>query len=214
MTTTKDPTPEQAAWDKRNHVYTRNWTLTAVALVAVTLAAGWWILATWAAPAFGLIGVDLSEGDPRTMEAVSGLRTAMGMLLLLFCAILLVSLPLKRVARNCDWILGSRPADDYKPRLAKPIDLAIEQVSGAVQIATVGEYVFRIEAVTHKGRFGKLLHDYQIRDLNGSLKVNYTLSYSLFEGKDALYVAKYTRDTISRLLETRTDYFKTESVPA
>lgn len=205
------PTPEQAAWDEKNRYYTRNWIITGAVLVTAILAATWWIVATWVAPAVGLIGVDLPKGDPRTKEATDGLKTAMSMIILLMGTVLLVGLPLKAIARNCDWILGNRPSADFKYRVPKPIDMDIEQISDDVQTATVGEYVFRVKTRTHKRRFGQDKHSYEIRESNDKINLITTLNYSLFEGKDALYVAKSARDTISMQLEDNTDYFKTVS---
>ena len=205
-------TPEQADWDKLSRYYTRNSWIAVTLWLVLTFGSMAWVIIITTVPYFQMKFSGLPSNDPAVNAAAGDFGHGLLSLLLIVMASVALSLPIRKTIRTAYWILGDRPADEFKYRVPKPIDMSIEQISDDIQIATVGEYVFRIETVTHKGRFGKALHDYRI--LNDRAKANLTLSYSLFEGKDALHVAKYIRDRISMQLEDHTDYFKTESLAA
>ncbi|HEX9226839.1 MAG TPA: hypothetical protein VF885_09290 [Arthrobacter sp.] len=212
MTTVTKPTPEQTDWDKLSRYYTRNSWIAVALWMVLTFGSMAWVIITTTGPYFQMQLSGLPSNDPARHAAVGDFGRGLLSLVLILMASMALSLPIRKTIRTAFWILGNRPSDDYKRHVPKPIDMVIEQPSDDVQIAIVGDFVFRIETVAHKGRFGKVLHDYRV--LNDRAKTNRTLSYSLFEGKDALYVAKYIRDTISRSLEAHTDYFKTEPAPA
>ncbi|MBG0738745.1 hypothetical protein IV500_04840 [Paeniglutamicibacter antarcticus] len=141
MTTqkTEEPTPEQAAWDKKRRYYARNSWIAVSVWALLSLGPLAWIIMETTVPFVKVRFSGLPENDPVVAAAVASFGYGVLFAILIVMASGGLSLPIRKTVVTAYWILGKRPADGYRPRLPKPIDMDIRQISADVQIATVGK---------------------------------------------------------------------------
>lgn len=127
----------------------------------------------------------------------------------------MISIPFFRAVGWSEWALGERPADDYKPREAQPIDVSIEQVNEDVRYFHVSglhrpdeNYTFKVERRKDSRAFRKPEYSYTITEKDNKIGLHYTLSGSCFTGLSDDEITKNLIDTISFQLEEYTDHFK------
>lgn len=215
MTTEKStsPTPEQAAWDKKSRYYNRN-SLIALALWAILfIGAAAWVVTFGFLPILQALASGLDASDPAVRAASKNAGKASAYLWLILLGGMALAVPLRRTIGTAFWILGKRPADDYKPYVTKPIDIDYEQISDELRIARVGDWSFEVKRYSY-GRvlkFRKPEYGYEVKDRSGHIKHTLVLSPHIFKGKDEAEAQKTLHDYISRELDAHTDYFKAES---
>ena len=196
----KEPTQEQLKWDKDEKHYTKVSAALVLAWTALFIGVLAWIVVTQFMP--------LTEMSP-SVERFKGYSAVYGNAVLTFVVMGILVLPIQRYLSNVGWVLGSRPADDFKPYVTKSIDLTIEQTGENNWLYKVGDFTFEVERFFwRQGILRKKVRGYHVIDKSGRVGHQATLSPSLFEGKTESEDADYIRDFVSSELDHHTDYFK------
>lgn len=122
--TNETPTPEQAAWDRKNRDYTRNSWIAVGALLALNVGSFTWVVAARIVPYFSLHASGSAMSEAASSAASANFGSGIGLLLAIIMVTGVLSLPLRKAVRTAFWILGSRPADNVEAASATPVKTA------------------------------------------------------------------------------------------
>lgn len=202
----KEPTKYQKEWDERNARYNRNLYIALGVWMVLNIGSFAWVIVNQTIPSFA---VKLEGGDTRAagVDPFGGV----GSLFIVVLVSALLAIPLKKVARNVGWVMGSRPTDDYKPREVRPVKIDWEQLDDDLRIARIGKYTFNVKRFQYPSilnRFRKPRYSYEITNREGDVTLHSTLDSSLFRGMDEAEVHRVIHDHIVCTIEDRTDHFK------
>jgi hypothetical protein len=201
----------QAAWDERSKKHKRFSRLVYFSFFAVLIAVIAWF-GFWLVENFRILG---SSTDPevRHVAGRDGGSLAAGAMLSLVILGMIYE-PFNRAVGWSEWILGERPADDFKPREPKNIDVRVEQIDENTRIFHIpglyrpDGFAFKVTRVARKKRFHKSEYSYQITALSDNNWIHYTLDSSLFTDMSEDEIYQDIVAHISLHLEDKTDYFK------
>jgi hypothetical protein len=212
-TMTSLPTPEQAAWDKKNGTYTRNSYIGLGVWLALNVGSFTWVFFDKIFPYFAVAASPVGTADPARITASGNYGQGLSLLFVVVLVSAAVAVPFRRAVGNAFWFLGARPSDDYKKYVPKPIDITWEQVSDELRIARVGEWAFEVKRYSYNRllKFRKPEYGYEVKDQSGRIDHTLVLSTDIFKGKSPAEVETKLNEWISSELERNTDYFKTPS---
>lgn len=205
-------TEYQAAWDESLKKHKRFSRLVNYPLLALTLGLTSW----FGIEIFNNLSTAASATDPAVKQNAISFGGAWTVGFMLVAIVLgMISIPFMRAVGWSEWALGERPADDYKPREAKPVDVTIEQVNEDLRYFHVSglyrpdeNYTFKIERLTEKRAFRQPEYSYSITEKDNKIALQTTMDSSCYKGMSDAEITTSLIQYISFQLETNTNHFK------
>lgn len=216
MSATAIATPEvtvyQADWDERLKKHNRLARL--VNYGSLTLLLG--VTAWFGIEIFNNFSIIVSSTDSVAKHEATRAGGAWTIGLMLIVMVLgMISLPFFRAVGWSAWALGERPADDFKPREAKSLDVTIKHVNEDIRYFHVSglyrpdeNYTFKVERLTDKSLFRQPVYSYRLIEEGNKMPLHCTFGSSIFTGMTEPEITKYLIDTVSFQLEDQTNHFK------
>lgn len=207
-----EATEYQAAWDESLKKHKRFSRLVNYPLLALTLGLTSW----FGIEIFNNLSTAASATDPTVKQNAISFGGAWTVGFMLVAIILgMISQPFLQAVGWSEWGLGERPADDYKPREAKPVDVTIEQVNEDLRYFHVSglyrpdeNYTFKIERLTEKRAFRQPEYSYSITEKGNKIALHSTMDSSCYKGMSDAEITTSLIQFISFQLETNTNHFK------